>query len=86
MAFTKIEHYEKEHRDEHHDSALNVSEGVSEQPITSPYFVRKHKPKLTVEDYVAGIRRGDITILSQAITMIESNNPCLLYTSDAADE
>ena len=75
MAFTKIEHYEKEHRDEHHDSALNVSEGVSEQPITSPYFVRKHKPKLTVEDYVAGIRRGDITILSQAITMIESNNP-----------
>ena len=75
MAFTKIEHYEKEHCDAHHDSALSVAEGVSDQPIVNPYFVRKRKPRLTVDDYVRGILAADITILSQAITLIESNNP-----------
>ncbi|MBR5136049.1 MAG: methylmalonyl Co-A mutase-associated GTPase MeaB, partial [Rikenellaceae bacterium] len=75
MAFTKIEHYEKEHCDAHHDSALSVAEGVNDQPIVNPYFVRKRKPRLTVEDYVRGILAADITILSQAITLIESNNP-----------
>ena len=75
MAFTKIEHYEKEHCDAHHDSALSVAEGVNDQPIVNPYFVRKRKPRLTVDDYVRGILAADITILSQAITLIESNNP-----------
>ena len=28
MSFTKINHYEKEYADTHHDTALNVSEGV----------------------------------------------------------
>ena len=31
MAFSKIEHYEKEYLDQHHDSALNVTEGVEEK-------------------------------------------------------
>ncbi|MBR2049244.1 MAG: methylmalonyl Co-A mutase-associated GTPase MeaB [Rikenellaceae bacterium] len=75
MAFTKIEHYEKEHCDAHHDSALSVAEGVNDQPIVNPYFVRKRKPRLSVDDYVRGILAADITILSQAITLIESNNP-----------
>lgn len=75
MAFTKIEHYEKEHCEEHHDSALKVNEGVNEQPIVNPYFVRKRKPRLTADDYVRGILASDITVLSQAITLIESNNP-----------
>lgn len=75
MAFTKIEHYEKEHCDAHHDSALSVAEGVNDQPIVNPYFVRKRKPRLTVDDYVRGILASDITVLSQAITLIESNNP-----------
>ena len=75
MSFTKIDHYEKEYLDTHHDSALNVTEGVSEQPMVSPYFVRKRKRRLTTDEYVQGILEGNITILSQAITLIESNNP-----------
>ena len=59
----------------HHDSALSVAEGVNDQPIVNPYFVRKRRPRLTVDDYVRGILAADITILSQAITLIESNNP-----------
>ena len=75
MAFTKIDHYEKEYADTHHHSALNVTEGVADQPIVNPYFVRKRRRTLTTEQYVEGILRGDITILSQAITLIESNKP-----------
>lgn len=75
MAFTKINHYEKEYADTHHSTALNVSEGVEEQPIISPYFTRRKKPRLTTQEYVEGIRAGNITTLSQAITLIESNNP-----------
>ena len=75
MSFTKIDHYEKEYLDAHHDSALNVTEGVEDQPMVSPYFVRKRKRRLTTDEYVAGILDGNITILSQAITLIESNNP-----------
>lgn len=74
MAFTKIEHFEHEYIDQHHDSALNVTEGVAEQPIVNPYFVRKQRRKMGTEEYVKGILAGDITILSQAITLIESAN------------
>ncbi len=75
MAFTKIEHFEKEYRDTHHDSALNVTEGVADQPVTNPYFKKKRRRQLTTDDYVAGILNRDITILSQAITLVESCNP-----------
>ncbi len=75
MAHTKIQHYEKEYADTHHNTALNVTEGVENQPIVNPYFTRRKKKVLTTEEYVAGILSGNITTLSQAITLIESNNP-----------
>ena len=75
MAFTKIEHYEKEYLDHHHDSALNVTEGVESQPVVNPYFVRKKRRSMSTDEYVQGILDGNITILAQAITLIESNNP-----------
>ena len=75
MDFTKIEHYENEYLDTHHDSALAVTTGVEDQPTVNPYFVRKRKRKLTTDEYVEGILNRNITILSQAITLIESNNP-----------
>ena len=75
MAFTKIDHYEKEYLDTHHDSALNVTQGVEDQPIVNPYFKRKKRRTLSTDEYVEGILSGNITILSQAITLIESNNP-----------
>ncbi len=75
MGFTKINHYEKEYLDSHHDSALNVTQGVEDQPIVNPYFVRKKKRTLSTDEYVSGILAGNITVLSRAITLIESSNP-----------
>ena len=75
MSFTKINHYEKEYADTHHDTALNVSEGVGDQPIVSPYFRRRRKRALSTDEYVEGILAGNITTLSQAITLVESANP-----------
>ena len=75
MSYTKIEHYEKEYLDQHHDSALAVTKGVEDQPVVNPYFVRKKRRQMTTEEYVEGILAGNITILAQAITLIESNNP-----------
>ena len=75
MSFTKIEHYEKEYLDMHHDSALNVTEGVEDKPVVNPYFVRRKRRMISTDEYVEGILAGNITILAQAITLIESNNP-----------
>ena len=74
-SYSKIEHFEKEYADMHHDTALNVTEGVADQPIVNPHFVRKRRRTFSTDEYVEGILRGDITILSQAITLIESNKP-----------
>ena len=75
MSFTKIDHYEREYADTHHDTALNVTEGVEDQPIISPYFKRHKKRMLSTDEYVGGILAGNITTLSQAITLVESSNP-----------
>ena len=50
MSFTKIDHYEKEYADTHHDTALNVTEGVEDQPIISTYFKRGKKRTLSTEE------------------------------------
>ncbi|WP_303324215.1 methylmalonyl Co-A mutase-associated GTPase MeaB, partial [uncultured Alistipes sp.] len=75
MSFTKINHFEREYADTHHSTALNVTEGVADQPIVNPHFRRHRKRRLTTDEYVEGILRGDITVLSQAITLVESSNP-----------
>ena len=46
MSFTKIDHYEREYADPHHDTALNVTERGEDQPIVSPYFKRRKKRAL----------------------------------------
>jgi LAO/AO transport system kinase len=53
---------------------LTVNAGVPNLPSVNPYatFHRK-KTVLTPEEYFEGIRRGDMTILSQAVTLVESN-------------
>ena len=68
-----MEHFEDHHKETHADSALKVNSGIEPPPVVSPYFKRKPPPKLNVDDYVAGIFDGNITILSQAITLVESN-------------
>ncbi|MCD7970806.1 MAG: methylmalonyl Co-A mutase-associated GTPase MeaB [Alistipes sp.] len=75
MSFSRIDHFEFQHKDEHHDSALDVTRGVEDAPTVSPYFRKKRKRELSVEEFTGGILKGDITVLSQAITLIESRNP-----------
>jgi len=43
--------------------------------MISPYFKRiPRQNKYTVEEYVSGIKKGNTTLLSQAVTLIESAN------------
>ena len=58
-------------------AGLQVNSGVEQQSIINPYLKRSRfrRQELSVSDMVEGILRGDITILSQAVTLIESVNP-----------
>lgn len=60
-------------------SALSVNEGVSQPPSVNDdsviQFVRKSRKKLATQEYVDGILAGNRTILSQAITLVESSLP-----------
>lgn len=60
------------------DTSLIINEGVERLPIVNPYITKvyKKKPSLrTVDEYMEGIEKGDTTILSQAITLVESHKP-----------
>lgn len=67
-----MEHFEEHHRISHKDSALEVAAGIEQPPVVSPYYKRPKRAAMGVDDYVRGILDGNITILSQAITMVES--------------
>lgn len=64
-----MDHFE----DTLHNSALTVNSGIETPPAVNPYFVRKAKKRLSATEYINGIMAGDITILSQAITLVESS-------------
>ncbi|WP_029901908.1 methylmalonyl Co-A mutase-associated GTPase MeaB [Prevotella sp. 10(H)] len=54
---------------------LRVNKGISEQPTVNPYlnnFKRFKRKEYSVSEYVEGILKGNITILGQAVTLIES--------------
>lgn len=61
------------------DSALKVNEGIPQPPSVSPNALARLKAKkrkvLKADDYVKGILDGNRTMLSKAITMIESSLP-----------
>lgn len=55
---------------------LVVNAGVEQPSSVNPYLKRKHrKRELSVAEYVDGIVKGDTTILSQAVTLVESLKP-----------
>lgn len=56
---------------------LKVNDGVEQPDIVNPYLksFRRARRKLTAGDYVDGILKGDVTILSQAVTLVESLRP-----------
>jgi LAO/AO transport system kinase len=72
----------------HHDShdhiendpqyqGLSVNKGIEAPPPVSPEatqrFLNIRRSQLSVDDYVNGILAGDITLLSRAVTLVESS-------------
>ena len=52
---------------------LQVNSGVTSQPTVNPYRrPRRRKPQLSAGEYVEGILKGNISILGQAVTLVES--------------
>lgn len=67
-----MEHPENECRFQ----SLQVNQGISDKPSVNPYlkdFKRFKRKTYTVDEYVEGILKGNISILSQAVTLIESS-------------
>ena len=57
---------------------LTVNQGVEQPSIVNPYINLRNRPKkrqFSVGEYVEGIVKGDITMLSRAVTLVESVKP-----------
>lgn len=54
---------------------LVVNAGIEQPSSVNPYLKRKARRQLSVAEYVDGIVKGDVTILSQAVTLVESVKP-----------
>ena len=55
---------------------LVVNAGIEQPSSVNPYLKRKPKKRqLSVAEYVEGIIKGDVTILSRAVTVVESVKP-----------
>lgn len=82
---------------ENPDTALVVNDGVEQPPVVNPYiknFYKKKPSLLSIDEYIKGITEGNTTILSKAITLVESSLPahrkiaqeiierCQLYCSE----
>lgn len=75
---------------------LAVNKGIEQPSSVNPYLKRKPKKRqLSVAEFVEGIVKGDITVLSRAVTLVESVKPehqavaqeviekCLPYSGDS---
>ncbi|MGM9855335.1 MAG: methylmalonyl Co-A mutase-associated GTPase MeaB [Muribaculaceae bacterium] len=57
-------------------AGLTVNKGIAQPPIVNPYMKRKPRRRLlSADEYVDGILKGNITVLGQAVTLVESHNP-----------
>ena len=57
---------------------LTVNQGVEQPSTVNPYIKFRNRPKknsFTAGEYVEGILKGDITMLSRAVTLVESVRP-----------
>lgn len=55
---------------------LTVNSGVSQPPVVNPYMTRrKRRPLPPVSELVEGILKGDVSMLSRAVTLVESVAP-----------
>ena len=51
---------------------LKVNSGVTDVPTVNPYLKRARRKTYTVSEFIEGILKGNITVLSQAVTLVES--------------
>lgn len=72
-SMANIEHPENDSRYQ----GLTVNSGVAQPPIVNPYMQRRgrRKPIPEASELVEGILKGDITMLSRAVTLVESTSP-----------
>lgn len=57
---------------------LTVNKGIEQPSSVNPYFKGRQfrrQPKLSVSEYVEGITKGDVSVLSRAVTLVESLLP-----------
>lgn len=66
-------HHHPENDDQY--KGLKVNKGISGMPIINPNLRKRKTRSLTIDEYVKGILDGDITILSRAVTLVESMLP-----------
>ena len=77
---------------------LNVNKGVVQPPSINPYLhlrKKQQRKEYSVKEFAEGILAGNITVLSQAVTLVESSKPehqamaqaiiekCLPYSGNA---
>ncbi len=75
-------HINKDHEhieDNPEFKGLKINKGTEQPPSMNPdaanLFLKIKRRDLTVDDYFDGIRKGNISILSRAVTLIESSLP-----------
>lgn len=56
-------------------TGLTVNQGVAQPPCVNPYLKRRKRREYSVDELVGGILKGDITMLSRAVTLVESVAP-----------
>ena len=74
-----IQNCDKVSKPQTKSSALHEKEGVPPPETVNPVSMKTiqnfRKKVYTTDDYIKGILKKDITVLSRAITLVESTNP-----------
>ena len=74
--FSKNTHHMSHIENSAEYKGLTVNQGIEQPPMVNPYVTRRVKRRqLSVNDYVEGILAGNRSILSQAVTLVESLLP-----------
>lgn len=71
-------HYNQQEHPENNPEykGLTVNSGVGQMPTVNPYRVsRKKRREYSPSEYLEGILAGDISMLGQAVTLVESSLP-----------
>ena len=69
-------HYHHHPENDPNFKGLTVNQGVDTVPTINPYQRTKRKRrKFSAAEFVEGILKGDVSVLSQALTLVESSLP-----------